>query len=230
MKVLKGEMASDFVVDDDGADGISLQLASDHRGGDAAFFEIAEQVNVEEDPVRNDDEGFNTAVEEHLEVTLEAAALVVDVGEDGKIGRLIESVLDTAENHGAERVGHVEDHDTDGVAALAAERTGELVGAVSELLGGAFDALFGYSRDVTRQGRVVQDDGHRGRGEAAFLRHIANGHHKKAGFKVSKFQSCLWSYSAAGTQPFFHRRGSLEFRASTGGHYSRERCHCQAQE
>src|SRR5215467_3417095 len=214
MQVLEGEVASDFVVDDDGADGIGFELASDHRCRDAALFKITQQVDVEEDPVGDYDQGLDAAVEEHLEVTLEAAALVVDVCENREVGSLIERVLDAAENHRTEGVGHVEDHDADGVAALAAERAGELVGTVSEPLGGAFDALLSDGRDVARQRCVVQDDRHRGRGEAAFLRHITNGYHREAGFKVSKFQSfkvALWSYRQLGTQHVFALRGSLEF-------------------
>ncbi len=188
--MLEGEVASDFVVDDDGADGVGFELASDHGGGDAAFFEIAEEIDIEEDPVGDDDESLDATIEQHLEITLETAAFVVDVGENREIGRLVERVLDAAKNQGAERVGHVEDHDADGMAALAAQGAGELVGAVSELLGGALDALFGDSRNVARQGRVVQDNGNGGGGESAFLSHVANGHHIEACFKfpVSEFQ------------------------------------------
>ena len=105
---------------------------------------------------------------------------MVDVGQHGQVVRLVERVFDAAKNQGAEGVGHVEDHDSDGVAALAPQGTRELVRTIAQLLRGALDAFLGDRRDVTRQGRVVQDDGHGGRGKTAFLRHITNGHHAGA--------------------------------------------------
>src|SRR4029077_16076888 len=111
------------------------------------------KVDVEEHPVGDDDQGFNTAVEQHLQITFEAAAFIVHVGENGKIRRLVESVLDAAEDHGSERVGHIEDHDADCVATLAAQRAGKLVGTVSEFLRGALYFFLGGGGDVAGQGR-----------------------------------------------------------------------------
>ena len=170
-------VGSDFIVDDDGADGIGFEFASDHDGGDAAFFEIGEDVDVDEQPVGQDDEGFDAAVEQHFEIALEAAALVVNVGEDGQVGRLVESVLDAAENQSAVGIGHVEDHDADGVAALAAQGAGKQVGTVAELLGGAFDAFLGGVGDVAGQRSVVQNNGNGGGGEAALFGDVADGDH-----------------------------------------------------
>ena len=42
------------------------------------------------------------------------------VGEDGQIRRLVQSIFDSPQHQRAVRVGHVEDHDADGVAALDA--------------------------------------------------------------------------------------------------------------
>ena len=94
-------VAADFVVDDDGTDGVGFQFAADHRGGDAAFFQIAEQVDIEEEPVGQHDEGFDAAVEQHFQIALEAAALVVHVGEDGKIRRLVQRIFDAAQHQRA---------------------------------------------------------------------------------------------------------------------------------
>jgi hypothetical protein len=84
----------------------------------------------------------------------------------------------SASNQRAEWVGHIEDHHADGVTALAAQRARELVGAVSELLRGALDLLFGRGRDIAGQGRVIQHDRHGRRRESAFLRHITYGDHR----------------------------------------------------
>ena len=159
---------------------------------------------------------FDAAVEQHLQIALEAAALVVHVGENGQVRRLVERVLDAAQDQRAVRVGHVEDHDADGVAALAAQRAGELVGTVSELLGGALDAFLGDGRDVARQRRVVQDDGNRGRGKSALLRHVTNGHHRNL---------CAGTQGRRKEVPVTLSTFSLPLvlKAYTGGHYSRVR-------
>ena len=180
VQVLESQLAADFVVDDDRTHGVVFQFAADHGNGDAAFFQVGEQIDIEKEPVGNDDQSFDAAVQQHFQVALEAAALVVDVGQDGQVVRLVERVFDAAKNQGAEGVGHVEDHDTDGVAALAAQGTRELVGTIAELLRGALDAFLGDGGNIARQGRVVEDDGHGGRGKTAFLRHVTNGHHAGA--------------------------------------------------
>ena len=179
VQVLEREVTADFVVDDDRTDRVGLEFAADHRRGNAAFLQIAEQVDVEKEPVGENDQRLDAAVEQHLQIALETAALVVHVGENGKIRRLVERVLDAAQHQRAVRIGHVKHHDADGVAAFAAQRAGKLVGTVSEFLGGTLDSLLGDSRDVARQRRVVQDDRHRGRGKSAFLRHVTNGHHRR---------------------------------------------------
>jgi len=120
---------------------------------------------------------FDAAVEQHFEVTLEAAALVVHVGENGKIRSLVQRVLDAAQHQRAIGIGHIENHDADGVAALAAQRSCELIGAVAKFFGGALDALFSDGGDIARQWRVIQNDRHRGGGETALLRYITNGDH-----------------------------------------------------
>src|SRR5262249_43834684 len=108
----------------------------------------------------------------HFQVALKAAALVVDVGENGKVGRLIERVFDAAQDQRAVRVGHVEDHDSDSVAALAAERAGKEVRPVTQLLGRLFDSLLGFGRNIAGKRRIVKHDGDGGGGKSAFLRHF----------------------------------------------------------
>ncbi len=153
------------------------QFAPDHDGGDVAFFEIGEDVDVHEKPVGQDDEGFDAAVEQHFQIALEAAAFVVNVGENGKVGRLVKRIFDAAENQGAVGIGHVEDHDADGVAALAAQGAGKKVGTIAQFLGSAFDAFLGGGGNVAGQRSVVENDGDGGRGEAALLGDVANCDH-----------------------------------------------------
>ena len=82
MEVLEGDIASDLVVDNDRADRIRFQFAANHRRGNTAFFQVGEKIDIQEYPVGQNDQGFNAAVQQHLEIALKASALVVDVGED----------------------------------------------------------------------------------------------------------------------------------------------------
>ena len=189
MKMLEREIAADFVIDDDRTHGVAFELEADDRGGNAAFFKVGEQVDIEEEPVGENDETFDAAVEQHFQIALEAAALVVNVGEDGQVRRLVERVLNAAENQRAVGVGHVEDHDADGVAALAAQGAGELVGTVAEFFGGALDFFLGDGRDVAGERRVVQDNRDGGGRKTALLRHIANRNHGSVAFAVPQVRS-----------------------------------------
>lgn len=86
----------------------------------------------------------------------------MNVGQDWKIGTLVKRILDSAQDQSAIRVGHVKDHDADGMTALAAERTSEKVGAIAELFGRDFDSFLCRRRDVAGERSIVQDDGNRG--------------------------------------------------------------------
>ena len=85
------------------------------------------------------------------------------IGKNGEIRRLEECVFNTPKHQRAIRVGHVEDHDPDGMTAAATQRSGKQVGTIAEMRRGALDALFGGIGNVARQGRVVQDNGNRRR-------------------------------------------------------------------
>src|SRR5580704_2302464 len=177
VEMLEGSVAAEFVVDHHGADRVGLKFASDHDGGDIAFFEVGEDVDVHEKPVGEDDQGFDTAVEQHFQIALEAAAFVVDVGENGKIGRLVKRIFDATKNQSAVGIGHVEDHNADGVAALAAEGAGKEVGTVAEFLSSAFDAFFGAGGNVAGQRSIIENDGDSSGGEPALFGDIANCDH-----------------------------------------------------
>src|SRR5436305_12908654 len=126
VQVLESQLAADLVVDDDRTHSVVFQFAADHGDGNAAFFQVCEQIDVEKEPIGNDDQSFDAAVQQHFQVAFETAALIVDVGQHGQVVRLVERVFDAGKNQGAERAGHVEDHDSDSMAALAAQGTREL--------------------------------------------------------------------------------------------------------
>jgi tetratricopeptide (TPR) repeat protein len=209
MQMLKRKIAADFIVDDYRTHGVAFEFAADQRRGNAALFEIGEQVDVEEQPVGQHYQAFDAAIKQHLEIALEAAALVVNVGENWQVGSLIETILDAAQHQRAVGVGHVEYHDADRMAALAAKGPGKLIGTVAQFFRGALDAFFCDGGNVTRQWRVIQHDRNRGRRETALFGYIANRDHLGAAFAVPNFLSSYFS-------PL------LEFIAEVGGHYSRE--------
>ena len=60
--------------------------------------------------------------------SLEAAAFIVHVGEDRQKRGLVKGNLNPAQDQRAVGIGHVKDHDADGVAALIAEGTREQLG------------------------------------------------------------------------------------------------------
>ena len=93
--MFQGRVGSGRIVDDDGADLVGLELAAHGGGWNVAFFQVGEHVDVHEQPVGQDDQSLDAAVKEHFQVALEAAALVVHVGEDGQERGLVESVLDS---------------------------------------------------------------------------------------------------------------------------------------
>src|SRR5271156_3676586 len=175
VEMFHGEMRAGFVINHDGADSTGTKLAADHDCRDVAFFNVGEEVDVHEEPVGDDDEGFDGAREEHFEVALETDALIVHVGEDGEIGGLIQSIFDAAEDQRVIRVGDIEHHDADSAIAFGAEEARDDFGAIGEFFGRAFDAVFGGGRNVAGEGRVIEDDGNSGGGENPLPRAAAPG-------------------------------------------------------
>ena len=150
-----------------------LKLAADHHGRNIPLFEISEQIDIDEEPVRDYDERFDGTREQHLEIPFESPALVVSVGKNGQIRSLIERILDAPQNQRAERIGDIEHHHADGMVALGAKKPGDQLGSVSKLFGGPLDAVFGGSRNIARERRIIQDDRNSRCGNLAFLRHIS---------------------------------------------------------
>src|SRR6202035_1464736 len=92
VKMFESGVCSEFVIDHDRTDGIVAQFASDHCSGDAALFEIGQNVNIDEQPVCKNNQRLDTPVQQHLQIALKAAPLIVHISENGKIRRLIESI------------------------------------------------------------------------------------------------------------------------------------------
>ena len=96
------------------------------------------------------------------------------IGQHGQVRGLIKRVFDAANDERAIRVGHIEDHHSHSVIALAAQRFGKDVRMIAELLGRLLNPRLGVRGNVTGQRSVVEYDGNGGRGESAFLGHVAN--------------------------------------------------------
>jgi hypothetical protein len=148
VEMFEGSRGAHFIVDRNGAAQFGFDFASGYDRGNLAFREIAEEFNVRDQPVGNDDEAFDAAVEKHFEIALEAVRFVVGVGEEGKIVGLVEGVFEAAKNRSAKRIGDIKNHDANDVGALAAQGASERIGTITEALGHDFDARFGVGRDI----------------------------------------------------------------------------------
>src|SRR5271170_2969996 len=89
IQVVECTAGAPVVVDDDGADMAIFQFAPDNRGGNVVLLKIGEHIDVDEQPVGENDESLDAAVEQHFEIALETAALIVDIGENGQERRLV---------------------------------------------------------------------------------------------------------------------------------------------
>src|ERR1035437_3864821 len=136
MEMFEGGASADGIVDEHGADVVVVELAAYGCGRNVVLLQVGEDVDVHKQPVGQDDQALDAAVEQHFQIALKAAALVVDIGKDGKVRGLKERVLNAAQHQRAVRVGHVEHHDAHGVAAAGAPRAGKPFGAVFGRLGG----------------------------------------------------------------------------------------------
>src|SRR5208337_4660773 len=103
IEVFESGPGAQMIVDDHGADIVIFQFAPDNRGRNVVLLEIGEHIDIDEQPVGQNDEPLDAAVEQHFEIALETAALVVAVCKDGEKRRLVESVLDAAQYERAVR-------------------------------------------------------------------------------------------------------------------------------
>src|SRR5215469_17841447 len=101
-------MRAGFVVHHDGANGARTEFAADHRGGNISLFEVGKQVDIDEEPVGNDDQALDRPCQKHFEIALEAAALVVHIRENREVGNLIQRIFNTKEDQRAIRIRNIE--------------------------------------------------------------------------------------------------------------------------
>ena len=167
IEVLDGEIAALLVVHDDRPNRILREIAADDDGGQFAVAQLREPSAFLKEPVGDDDQTFDAAIHQQVEIAGQLFGVVVRVHHDGLIAGGAERFLNAAQDEGAEGIGEIEDHDADGVAAAAAQRARKEVGAVAHSFRGFADALFGSGGDVAREGRVIEHDGNGGWREAA---------------------------------------------------------------
>src|SRR5271155_2569547 len=122
---------SQIIVHDYRADIVIFQFASHNRGGNVVLLEIGKHVDVDEQPVGENDEPLDAAVQQHFEIAFEAASLVVYIRKYGKKRRLVKRVLDATQHQRAVWISHVENHDADGLAAPSTQRARKQVGTVA---------------------------------------------------------------------------------------------------
>jgi len=120
IEMFEGEAAPGFVVDHDGADAVAGNFPAYSGGGDFLFVQIGKDIDFNEEPVGDNDEAVNVAFEKHFKIAFETIALVVRIGENREITERIKSVFNATEDGRAERVGYVEEHHTDALAAAMA--------------------------------------------------------------------------------------------------------------
>jgi len=178
-EMLDPESGSGLVVDDDRTDGLG-ELAADDEGRDAALLKVSQRGDIDEKPVRDDDEGLDATLEQHFERSFESSRIIMCIGEDGDVIRLVEGALDSAQDRRAERVRNIEHHHTDGVISLAAKRSRQLIGPVAEFARNILDALLGGGTDVASKRGVVENDGNGARGKARLLGNVADGDRRVA--------------------------------------------------
>lgn len=213
--MLEGKARAKRIIDNDRTHAFILEFAADNGGRDLAFLKVRQHIDIEKKPVREHDQTLDAAIKKHLKVSFKTCALVVHVGEDGQIRRVEETVLDSPQYQRAVGIGHIEHHDTDGVAAATAQGTGEEIRAVSELGCGALDARLSRVGNVARQRRVIQDNGNGRRRETAAFGDVAN---RRRGLRSPT--SGRHGGIAGRRFRISRPHGLLEFRALAGGHYS----------
>jgi hypothetical protein len=74
-----GGLGTQFVVHKDGTDRTGLRLAADHCSRNIVLLQIGQHIDIHEHSIRNYDQRFHPAVEQHFQIALEAAALAVYV-------------------------------------------------------------------------------------------------------------------------------------------------------
>src|SRR5258708_9893409 len=172
----RGSVASAFVIDGHRTGGVGLQLAPDDDRRNLRLLQVRQHRDVKIEPVGEHNQRFYATLQQHLQITLKTAALVMRIGEYRQVGNLIKGILDTAKDGRAIGISHVEHHQSDGTVAAAAQRLGKNIGTVTQASGRFLNFAFGRKRNIAGERSVVEHDRYRARRETAGARHIADGH------------------------------------------------------
>src|SRR3989442_15889653 len=89
------------------------------------------------------------------------------IHQDREVRGLVERILNPSQDWGAEGVHDIEDHNSHGLASLAAQVATELIGAIAEIPCSLLDAPFGLWRNVTGQASIIFVNGNGGKRKAA---------------------------------------------------------------
>src|SRR4051812_24495929 len=87
VKMLDGDAGAGFVIDLNGTDRVR-QFPSDDCGGNVALLEVGKYLDVNEEPVGDDDQAFHATLEQQFEGAFKAGAIVMRVGKNGNVRRL----------------------------------------------------------------------------------------------------------------------------------------------
>ena len=177
VQMFERHATASLVVHHHGAHRIARQLPADRSRRNIPFAQIGQHMNINDQPVRHHDQRFHVVLQEHLQVALKTIPLVMRVGKDRHIRRLIQRVFNPAHHRRAERIRNVEEHQPHRVAALTAEKPRHCIWPVAEFLRGFFDPFLCSGSDVPCQRRIIQNDRNGRRGKAAVFRDVPHRHH-----------------------------------------------------
>ena len=119
--MLDGRVRSRLIIDDHRTDILSLQFAPDHNGRNGVFLQISQYVDIQKQPIGEDDQPLDSSIQQHFQIAFKTAPFVVCVGKNWHIRRLVQRILNPAQNQRAVGIGHVKNHESDGVTALATQ-------------------------------------------------------------------------------------------------------------
>ena len=174
--MLERQPPAPFVVHHHGTHRVAGKLPANCCGGNITFRKIRQQVNVNEEPVRDHNQCFDVTVQDHFQITLEPVPLIVRVRKNRYVRGLVQRVFNPAQNGRTKWIGDVEEHHAHAVRSFAAQETGHRVRPVTQLPRGLFNFFLGGRRDISGERCIVQNNGNRGRREAAQVRDIPHGY------------------------------------------------------
>ena len=93
------------------------------------------------------DQAVHRSFEEHSWVFVDQIGAVAVAGDKVEVSLLQKIIFDAAHDGRGISVAHFGDNDSDGEAALSAQRPGKEVGTIFEFAGGGEDSVLGILRD-----------------------------------------------------------------------------------